>query len=129
MPESDREALQASEAQIKNQIAGIISPWFRYFLTYDPRPTLERVRCPVLAVIGEKDLQVPSDENLKAIGDALKSGGNPDFTLHEFPGLNHLFQEAESGSPNEYSKIEQTLSPVALEFIGDWIRSQVGKGR
>ena len=127
MPESDREALQYGEERTEAQIDGIVTPWFRFFLTYDPRNALRHVRCPVLAVNGEKDLQVPSEANLKAIEGALKEGKNPDFTLHEFPGLNHLFQEAETGSPTEYSKIEQTFSPAALDFITDWILSKVGK--
>ena len=75
-------------------------------------------------LIGEKDLQVPAEPNLRAIGEALKAGGNTDYTLHMFPGLNHMFQKAETGSPTEYMKIEQTFAPEALEYITDWIRSR-----
>lgn len=111
----------ALEAQVNAQVQNLISPWMRFFLTYDPAPTLMEVKCPVLAINGEKDLQVPPKENLQAIEEALKSGGNKDYTVKELPGLNHLFQTAETGSPSEYAKINETISPVALELIGDWI--------
>ena len=103
------------------QIQSLLTPWFKYFLIYDPRSTLSMVSCPVLALIGEKDLQVPPEENLKAIGSSLLKGGNRDFTIKEFPGLNHLFQTALTGSPDEYAEIEETISPVVLEYIKDWI--------
>lgn len=93
---------------------------------YDPRPTLQKVKCPVLAINGEKDLQVPPKENLAAIEQALKAGGNSDFTLKELPDLNHLFQHSETGSLTEYSKIEETFAPEALQIIGDWIKSRIG---
>lgn len=102
-------------------IKEILSPWFRSFLTYDPIPTLTKVKCPVLAINGEKDMQVPATENLGAIGEALKTGGNKDFTTSEIRGLNHLFQTAQTGSPMEYATIDETISPVALAKIGDWI--------
>ncbi|MDQ1274798.1 MAG: uncharacterized protein QG610_370, partial [Euryarchaeota archaeon] len=112
---------EALEAQVNAQVQNLISPWMRSFLTYDPAPTLMKVTCPVLAINGEKDLQVPPEENLQAIEEALKAGGNRDYTVKELPGLNHLFQTAQTGSPSEYSKINETVSPVALELIGDWI--------
>jgi uncharacterized protein len=99
----------------------MLSPWFRFFLTYDPRPALRKVTCPVLAINGEKDLQVPPKENLAAIEEALKEGGNRDYTVKELPKLNHLFQSSQTGSPAEYGQIEETFSPAALQVIGDWI--------
>jgi fermentation-respiration switch protein FrsA (DUF1100 family) len=83
---------------------------------------LTQVKCPVLAINGEKDLQVPPKENLSAIKKALKKGGNKNFLTNELPGLNHLFQECKTGSPLEYNDIEQTLSPLALEEILHWIQ-------
>ena len=80
-----------------------------------------------MAIIGEKDLQVPPKENLIEIEKALKEGGNRHYVVKEIPGLNHLFQTAETGSPAEYGKIEETFSPVALKIIGDWLLEQVGK--
>jgi len=111
----------ALEAQVNAQVQNLISPWMRFFLTYDPAPTLMKVKCPVLAINGEKDLQVPPEENLQAIEEALKAGGNRDYTVKELPGLNHLFQTAETGSPSEYARINETISPAALELIGDWV--------
>jgi fermentation-respiration switch protein FrsA (DUF1100 family) len=99
----------------------VLSPWFRYFLTYDPRPTLARVKCPVLALNGENDLQVPGAENLREIEATLKAAGNKDVTVIRLPKLNHLFQTSETGLPGEYVKIEETFAPVALKTIGDWI--------
>ena len=103
------------------EIEKCLSPWFRYFLTYDPKPTLINVQCPVLAIIGEKDMQVPSRQNLPVIEEALRTGDNKDYTVMELPDLNHLFQTAITGSPSEYQQIEETISPTALEVIGDWI--------
>ena len=121
MSEEEKKHSGYSEANLDTQIKIILSLWVRFFLTYDPKPTLTKVKCPVLAIIGEKDLQVPPEENFRVIKDALKAGGNKDYTIKEMPGLNHLFQTAQTGSPTEYAKIEETISPAALEFIGDWI--------
>ncbi|HEX8530491.1 MAG TPA: alpha/beta fold hydrolase [Cytophagales bacterium] len=103
------------------------TPWFRFFLSYDPKPTLRQVKVPVLAVNGEKDLQVTPRENLAAIAAALKEGGNRQVQTQELPGLNHLFQTAQTGSPAEYAQIEETIAPAALQPVGDWIAGQVGK--
>ncbi len=106
---------------IRSQIRNLDSRWFRFFLTYNPIPALEQVKCPVLAMDGTLDLQVPGEENLKAIGDALKRGGNKDWKTVLIPGLNHLFQDAKTGSEKEYAQIEETFSPKALKIMGDWI--------
>jgi pimeloyl-ACP methyl ester carboxylesterase len=116
------QANQSFEAQIKM----VLSPWFRYFLTYDPRPTLARVKCPVLALNGANDLQVPAPENLREIDAALKAAGNKDVTVMRLSKLNHLFQTSETGSLSEYVKIEETFAPVALKTIGDWILARGG---
>ena len=73
LPEADRKALAATDA-VGSQVALLATPWFRYFLSYDPRPTLARVTCPILAINGENDLQVPCKENLEAIDRAVRSG-------------------------------------------------------
>lgn len=111
----------------KKQAQSILSPWFKYFLTYNPEPTLEKVKVPVLAINGSNDLQVPPKQNLPVIKEALKKGGNKDFKVIELPKLNHLFQTSETGSPLEYSKIEETISPEALKVIGDWILAHTKK--
>jgi uncharacterized protein len=109
------------EAALQAQLKSIAAPWFRYFIEYDPAPALRKVRCPVLALGGSKDVQVPAAQNLPAIRQALEAGGNKDFEVVEMPGLNHLFQTAKSGSPSEYGQIEETMSPAALERIAVWI--------
>jgi uncharacterized protein len=117
-PEDQRTAAGTQGAAQARQL---LTPWFRYFLKYDPRPALAQVRCPVLAVIGERDLQVPPKANLPEIEKALKTGGNTDYTLRELSGLNHLLQPCKTGSPAEYGQIEETISPEALLVIGEWI--------
>ncbi len=112
------------EAQIGMQIKQVTSPWFRYFLTYDPAIALRKVTCPVLVLNGEKDKQVLPDQNLPAIRKALEDGGNKHFEIDELPGLNHLFQTAKTGAPAEYAQIEETMSPVALEKMATWIVKQ-----
>ena len=114
----------SNEQYIAFQVNQITAPWMEYFMKYNPVSTLEKVKCPVLAVNGEKDLQVPPKENLTAIKNALAKGGNKNVTTIEFPNLNHLFQECETGSPNEYATIEQTFSPIALAEITKWIMTQ-----
>jgi len=114
-----------NDTQIKALAASITSPWMVCFLKLDPALALEKVKCPVLALNGEKDLQVPAEVNLEAIKNALAKGGNKKTTIKKLPNLNHLFQECETGSPNEYATIEQTFSPVALEEISSWILTQV----
>jgi hypothetical protein len=106
-------------AGLEAQAGMFNSDWFRFFYDYDPAPTLARVRCPVLALNGSKDLQVPPDQNLPPIRAALAH--NPGAEVEELPGLNHLFQTAKTGSPGEYGQIEETLAPVALETITAWI--------
>lgn len=99
-------------------------PWFRFFLAYDPRPTLQRVKCPVLALGGSLDVQVVADQNLPSIETALRAGGNPDVTVKKLPGLNHLFQSATTGGVDEYVTIEETIAPVALQAITDWLEKR-----
>jgi fermentation-respiration switch protein FrsA (DUF1100 family) len=112
------------DAQIAAQTKALTSPWIRYFLTYDPATALRKLTCPVLALSGEKDLQVPPAQNLPAIRKALEESGNKHVEVDELPGLNHLFQTAKTGSPSEYAQIEETMSPVALDKIAAWILKQ-----
>jgi pimeloyl-ACP methyl ester carboxylesterase len=108
-------------AQLDAVYSQLTSPWYRYFLTYDPAPALRKVTCPVLAIIGEKDTQVPPKLNLPAIRKALEDGGNRHFEVDELPGLNHLFQHAKTGAVSEYGQIEETIAPEALEKMATWI--------
>ena len=124
-PNTEKPQGMSDEDFIKLQVKQIANPWMQYFIKYNPAPVLEKVKCPVLAINGEKDLQVPPNENLEAIKNALTKGGNKKVTTKVLPNLNHLFQECKTGSPNEYTTIEQTFSPTALTEILNWIQTQM----
>jgi len=115
---------ESLEAYIQDKFKRLHSPWFRYYLPYNPGTVLQKITCPVLAVNGEKDVQVTPKENLRAIIRALEAGKNKNYTVKELPDLNHLLQTAETGNISEYGKIEETMSPTALKLIGDWILEQ-----
>jgi uncharacterized protein len=121
LTDEDKKQMGDPEAYLQMQLKTITSPWFKYFVRYDPIPTLEKVKCAVLAINGEKDLQVPPKENLSAIENALKRGGNKNYETLMLPGLNHLFQTSKTGAVSEYSQIEETISPVALETMLTWL--------
>jgi len=128
LSEEERKITEISEenleAIIHGQFQRLNSPWFRFYLPYDPGTELQKVFCPVLAVNGEMDVQVTPKDNLQAITRALKAGGNKNYTVKELPRLNHLLQTAETGNISEYGKIEETMSPAALKIICDWILEQ-----
>ena len=124
-PESIESAGMSDDDFIKLQVNQLTSPWMQYFIKYNPAIILEKVKCPILALNGQKDLQVPAEVNLGAIGKALEKGGNKEVTIKELPNLNHLFQKCDTGSPSEYATIEQTFSPIALTEITNWIMKQV----
>ena len=124
--EAAKKRLEAQLAAAESQNQLFTSPWFRYFLSYDPRPTLIKVRVPVLALNGGKDLQVPPKEDLEGIENALKEAGNRDYKIVLLPGLNHLFQTTATGAVSEYGQIEETIAPVALQTMGDWILAHTG---
>lgn len=109
------------DAAVEAELRAAVSPWFRYFVSYDPRTALRLVRVPVLALGGDKDVQVPAAKNLVLIEHALREGGDQDVTTRVLPGLNHLFQHAKTGSPAEYGAIEETFAPEALDLVTHWI--------
>jgi uncharacterized protein len=120
-PESDKAGIEATARGFRAQLGSMTSPWFRNFVTYDPRPTLRKVKVPVLALNGERDLQVPPEQNLPEIEKALRDAKNKDVTIKKMPGLNHLLQPAKTGAISEYATIETTMDPSALEAVRDWI--------
>lgn len=115
---------QNMEVYIHDKFQRLHSPWFRFYLPYDPGTVLQRITCSVIALNGGKDVQVPAKENLQAIKMALEAGGNKNYIIKELSNLNHLLQTAETGSISEYGKIEETMSPSALQIIADWILEQ-----
>jgi hypothetical protein len=116
-------------ASLERGVAMLATPWMHFLLNYDPAATLRRVKAPVLAINGELDLQVPPSQNLPAIQKALADGGNRDVTIVELPKLNHLFQTATTGAPSEYGTIEETMAPIALKTISDWIVARTGRAK
>ncbi|MCX6273539.1 MAG: alpha/beta hydrolase [Bacteroidetes bacterium] len=119
--EGSKDAAQA-KATINLLVNQVLSPWVKAFLTLDPAMYLQVVRCPVLALYGEKDLQVPSKDNIKPMKKALAKAGNSDYEVLELEGLNHLFQNAKTGSPDEYSQISETISPKVLDILAAWLK-------
>ncbi len=117
------------EDQLHRLADQLSSPWMMSFIKYDPTTALEKTKIPVLALNGQKDLQVPSKENLTAIETALKKGGNANFITKEFPNLNHLFQACETGLVNEYGVLEETFSTEVLEEITEWIKNGKDKNK
>jgi uncharacterized protein len=126
-PEQRKAAGLSEESPIGEQAEMLLTPWFRFFLTYDPVPTLAKVKVPVLVIIGGNDLQVPPAENLPRIEQALRQGGNTDFRVMRPERLNHLLQTSETGLPLEYARISETMAPSALNAISGWIRERVGE--
>jgi uncharacterized protein len=107
-------------AQVGGQMKMATSRWFRFVWNYDPRPALRKVACPVLALYGDLDLQVPADLNAPAMEQAL--AGNPKHRVVTIPGVNHLFQNAVTGSPVEYARIEETVAASVLDIVADWLK-------
>ncbi len=125
MSEEEKKQLGDPKVYLNMQMKTLTSPWFKYFVKFDPVPTLEKVKCPVLAINGEKDLQVPPKENLSAIEEAFKRGVNKNYEIKMLPGLNHLFQTSNTGAISEYGKIEETIAPLALETMLTWLNKVI----
>lgn len=121
-----RKAMGVTDVQIESQLKMILSPWFRELLATDPRPTLEKVDCPVLAINGKKDVQVAWEENLNAIEASLKKGGNNAVQVVAYPELNHLFQKCDTGALAEYGIIDETINDQVLNDVSTWIRKTTG---
>jgi alpha-beta hydrolase superfamily lysophospholipase len=109
------------ESTLTTMAAQMTSPWYRYFLNLNPAADLARVKAPVLALNGTKDVQVAAEPNLAAIRRGLQAAGNRDVTIQPLDNLNHLFQTATTGLPSEYSQLSETISPSALQIIGNWL--------
>lgn len=118
----------AADQGVEAQVRQLSAPWFRFFLRHDPAPVLERVEVPVLALFGEKDLQVPADTNMAVMRRALETAPTGEYRIVELEGLNHLFQNAETGLPAEYPRIEQTMAPEAMEAVADWVLGPATSG-
>ena len=116
------EMLMMPEEQRKALIGQITGSEVLSLLQTTPAEYLKKVKVPVLALNGSKDFQVPAKANLAAIKTAIESGGNKKLKTVELENLNHLFQESKTGNVSEYTEIEQTFSPRALQQMVEWIK-------
>ena len=115
-----------NEAYINQLIAACSTPWFKYFIQFDPQPYLTKLKkVKTLALNGSKDIQVVSQQNLPAVRSALVDGRTRTFTVKELPGLNHLFQTCTTCTVSEYGQLEETIAPVALQTITSWLNDNV----
>jgi uncharacterized protein len=119
----EKSGLSASmpAAALQAQIRLMTTPWFRQYLDFDPAPLMEQIKCPVLALNGDRDLQVDANDTVPLLRQAYFKSGNKDFTVMEIEGVNHLFQKAQSGSPALYGAIEETIAPEVLNAVGSWL--------
>lgn len=99
--------------------------WMMYFMKYDPKPVLEKVNCKVLALNGDKDIQVLSRTNLEGINKALTNSKSKVQEVREVEGVNHLFQECNTCTVQEYGQLEQTIKPEVLDIVTTWLNQNV----
>lgn len=121
LPKEQQPDAAEIEKIIEQESSNIAIPWVSYFMRINPDAYWSKLKIPVLAINGSKDLQVLPKENLAGIKASLEKAKNKHFETQEFPNLNHLFQEANSGLVEEYGQIEQTISPKVLDAMSTWI--------
>ncbi len=124
LPETDAlKTLTPEQKQtiIDQQVKMITSPWFQYFLKFSPQAYITKLKIPVLAINGSKDIQVSAKENLAGWKQGLEKAGNNNYKIVELPDMNHLFQKAGTGTVAEYGQIEETISPEVLNLMTSWI--------
>lgn len=114
-------AQNLGQETVEVAVGQVLTPWFNFFLSHEPAPVLEKLSCSVLALNGEKDLQVTPELNIPAIENALAKAPTSDFEVLEMPGLNHLFQLCQTGLVTEYGDIEETVNPDVLAKMTSWI--------
>ena len=111
-----------NEELTEQTVSEMTMPWMYYFLKYDPTEAIAQTQCPALLLNGSKDLQVIASQNLPAYEKIIAEHDKTNLTLREVPDLNHLFQHCETGSPNEYFTIDETISPEVLEMIVEFVK-------
>lgn len=133
MPEAQRKAIGDTDkfiaAQVKGQLDSVRTPWFKFFLSFDPATVLDKVRCPVLALFGEHDVQVPAGPNRAAMEKAFARGGLKKYRIEVFPRANHLYQDSDTGGVGEYAALKKEFVPGFLDLISTWIGQQTGTGK
>ncbi|MCX7833565.1 MAG: lysophospholipase [Ignavibacteria bacterium] len=133
LPEEQKSTIKDKDEYIDLMLKSRLYPfktrWMRFFLEFDPKTALEKVKCPTLAIFGELDLQVLKWQNEKPIEEALKKAGNKNYEIKTFEKANHLFQEAITGSPSEYAKLKKEFVSGFLEYITNWILKYTSQTR
>jgi hypothetical protein len=126
LPESERASVTDSvlRIRVKGQVSAVRSPWFREFISFDPAPALEKVTCPVLALFGGVDQQVPPALNREPMERALRGEGR-DVTIRLIPEANHLFLHSTTGDPAEYATQKKEFVPEFLPLLGSWCRERL----
>jgi len=114
-------------AEVARQAAGILSPWLKFFIAYDPGPDFRKLTCPILALGGSKDFQVHDSLDLALLPTLVSSTERPNVETRLMPGLNHLFQHCKTCTTEEYGKLEETFSPEVLKVMGDWMEAHLMK--
>jgi pimeloyl-ACP methyl ester carboxylesterase len=112
-----------NEELTEQTVGRLTLPWMYYFMKYDPAEAIVKVNCPALLLNGSKDVQVLVQQNFPAYEKIIAEHGKTNLTLHEMPGLNHLFQHCETGSLDEYITIDETISPEVLEMIVEFVKN------
>ncbi len=115
-----------NEELTEQTVGQMVAPWMYYFLKYDPTDAIVKTNCPALLLNGSKDLQVIASQNFPAYERIIAEHGKTNLTLRELPDLNHLFQHCDTGSPNEYFIIEETISVEVLEMVVGFVK-KIGK--
>jgi len=108
-------------SRLTDELTALTGKWYSYFIKFEPKNHLQKLNCKVLAINGDKDVQVNAEENLKGIRNALAKSQSRQYDIVELPGLNHMFQTCKKCSPSEYHELEETFSPTALQTIGNWL--------
>lgn len=104
--------------QLRNMMK--TNTWVSYFMDYDPTDNITNTKCPVLALNGSKDCQVPADMNIPVLRRLLAK--NKKAVVKEYEGLNHMFQQCTTGRPDEYYTLEETMSEEVLSDIVTWLK-------
>jgi uncharacterized protein len=114
-----------TEAILQNLIPAFATPWMQFFLASDPSPLLQKTSAKVLALNGEKDIQVIATPNTEGIKNALLRSRSVKYDVKILPGLNHLFQKCTTCTINEYGMLDETFSETALDEITNWLQKNV----
>lgn len=118
LPENQRPPV---DAFVQAELDRILSPNFRYLLDYNPHEVLKAVKCSTLAVFGGMDTAVPAEVNLAAMKEAYQDGGNTDLTIKVIPKANHVFMEADTGTPEEIPQLRKEFVPGFLDMVAEWV--------